>query len=74
MLDKEASRSLDELEIGALNDAEARATLDIVARDLRDNPLNVAAFGEDPERRLNRMLHTATTPRKDKGDAQAYNL
>lgn len=52
---------LDHLEIGAISAAETEAVVDVVARGMRDNPQNVAAFGEDPEtrRRLFRRLVSA---------------
>ena len=42
---------LDRLEIGALDGSDIGDVLDVLARGLRDNPLHVVAFGEDPERR-----------------------
>lgn len=52
---------LDQLEIGALNADEIEEVIDVVARGMSDNPVNVAAFGEDPEtrRRLFRRLVSA---------------
>lgn len=50
---------LDRLEIGALEADETGRVLDVVARGMRDNPVNVAAFGDDPEvryRRFRRMV------------------
>lgn len=46
---------LDRLEIGALDPAEIEEVLDVVSRGMRDNPVNVAAFGEDPETRRRRF-------------------
>ena len=46
---------LDQLEIGAVGEAEIEEVLDVVARGLRDNPQHVAAFGEDPETRRRRF-------------------
>jgi ribosomal protein S18 acetylase RimI-like enzyme len=42
---------LDWLEIGALDASETEEVLDVTARGMRDNPLPVAAFGDDPEKR-----------------------
>ena len=42
---------LDGLEIGAFDPSETEEVLDVLSRGMRDNPLHVAAFGEDPERR-----------------------
>ncbi len=42
---------LDWMEIGAFDASEIEEVLDVLARGMRDNPLHVAAFGEDPERR-----------------------
>ena len=46
---------LDRLEIGALDASEFGEALGVLARGMRDNPLHVAAFGEDPEIRLRRF-------------------
>jgi len=46
---------LDRLEIGALDASEFDEALGVLARSMRDNPLHIAAFGEDPERRLRRF-------------------
>lgn len=46
---------LDQLEIGALDAADTEEVLDVVSRGMRDNPVNVAAFGEDPEVRRRRF-------------------
>jgi len=46
---------LDHLEIGAMDAAETEEVLDVLARGMRDNPLHVAAFGEDPETRRRRF-------------------
>jgi ribosomal protein S18 acetylase RimI-like enzyme len=46
---------LDRLEIGALDASEFDEALDVLARGMRDNPLHIAAFGEDPELRLRRF-------------------
>lgn len=53
MADREAR--LDRLEIGAFDAAETKEVLDILSRSMRDNPLHVAAFGHNPERRLRRL-------------------
>ena len=45
------SRYLDELEIGAIEAAEIEEAARLLSRGMRDNPLHVAAFGEDPGRR-----------------------
>ena len=42
---------LDGLEVGALGPADAEQVLGVLSRGMRDNPVHVAAFGEDPERR-----------------------
>jgi ribosomal protein S18 acetylase RimI-like enzyme len=42
---------LDELEIGAIEAAEIGEAASLLSRGMRDNPLHVAAFGEDPARR-----------------------
>ena len=52
MLKDHASRILEGLEIGALDASEIDQALGVLARGMRDNPLHVAAFGDDPERRL----------------------
>lgn len=46
---------LDWMEIGALDGSEIEAILDVLARGMRDSPLHVAAFGEDPEQRRRRF-------------------
>ena len=51
MIEKEASRNLDRLEIGALDASEVGEALGVISRGMRDNPIHIAAFGEDPERR-----------------------
>jgi ribosomal protein S18 acetylase RimI-like enzyme len=45
------ARNLEGPEIGSLNPSEVDETLDVLARGMRDNPLHVAAFGDDPGRR-----------------------
>jgi ribosomal protein S18 acetylase RimI-like enzyme len=47
------------LEIRDLRAEETRSAVELLARGMRDNPLHVAAFGEDPEQRrrsLTRMF------------------
>jgi ribosomal protein S18 acetylase RimI-like enzyme len=46
---------LDKLEIGALGPADAEGALGVLVRGMRDNPVHVAAFGDDPERRQERL-------------------
>ncbi len=46
---------LDWLEIGALDASEIEEVLDVLARSVRDNPLPVATFGEDPTDRRRRV-------------------
>ena len=46
---------LDWIEIGAFEASEIEEVLDVLARGMRDNPLHVAAFGEDSERRRQRF-------------------
>jgi ribosomal protein S18 acetylase RimI-like enzyme len=47
------------LAVGPLADAERPAAERVLARAFRDNPLNVAVIGPDPERRLRANLHGA---------------
>ncbi len=64
MLKDEATRNLEELEIGALDTSEVGEALGVVTRGMRDNPTHVAAFGEDPEvraRRIRRLFGGAFT-------------
>lgn len=59
MLKDEASEVLEGLEIGALDASEIEEALGVVVRGMRDNPLHVAVFGENPEvraRRIHRLL------------------
>jgi hypothetical protein len=51
MMEQEASRNLEGLEIGALDASELEEALGVISRGMRDNPIHIAAFGEDPERR-----------------------
>lgn len=46
---------LDRLEIGALDASEIDEVLGVLARGMRDNPLHIAAFGDDPEIRLRKF-------------------
>lgn len=46
---------LDTVEIGAVDASEIEEALDLAARSMRDNPLTVAAFGDDPEQRRQRL-------------------
>jgi ribosomal protein S18 acetylase RimI-like enzyme len=46
---------LDWMESGALDASEIEEALDIVARGMRDNPLTVAVFDDDPEQRRQRF-------------------
>jgi ribosomal protein S18 acetylase RimI-like enzyme len=55
MLDKEASRTLEELKIGALDESEVGEALGVLERGMRDNPTHVAVFGKDPEVRRSRL-------------------
>jgi ribosomal protein S18 acetylase RimI-like enzyme len=43
---------LDEVEIGVLGPVDTQKVTDVLARATRDNPLHVATFGEDREKRL----------------------
>jgi ribosomal protein S18 acetylase RimI-like enzyme len=58
MLNEEA-RSLEGLEIVDLDAADMEAAIGVIVRGMRDNPDNVAAFGEDPkvrEKKLRRLF------------------
>ena len=55
MMEIRASRKLDGLEIGALHASEVGEALGVISRGMRDNPIHIAAFGEDPERRKQRL-------------------
>ena len=46
---------LDTLEIGALGPGDAEQVVGVLSRGMRDNPVHVAVYGEDPERRLERL-------------------
>ena len=43
--------NLEELEIGAIKPHELGEAIAVLSRGMRDNPLHIAVFGEDPERR-----------------------
>ena len=43
------------VEVGELSAAEVPEAIGVLARGMRDNPLHVAAFGVDPERRRRRL-------------------
>ncbi len=47
--------ALDGLEVGALGPADAEQVVGVLSRGMRDNPVHVAVFGEDPERRQERL-------------------
>jgi ribosomal protein S18 acetylase RimI-like enzyme len=55
MTKKETSGSLEGLEIGALDASEVGEAVEVTARGMRDNPLHVAVYGEDPELRLRKL-------------------
>ena len=42
----------DAIEVRALRPHEVPAAVGVLARGMRDNPLHMAAYGEDPQRRL----------------------
>jgi ribosomal protein S18 acetylase RimI-like enzyme len=44
--------AVDSIEVRDLRADEVGAAVGVLARGMRDNPLHVAAYGEDPERRL----------------------
>ena len=46
---------LDGLEVGALGPADAEQVVGVLSRGMRDNPVHVAVFGEDPGRRQERL-------------------
>jgi ribosomal protein S18 acetylase RimI-like enzyme len=54
-MEKKASRTLEGLEIGALYSSEVGEALGVISRGMRDNPIHIAAFGDDPERRKNSL-------------------
>jgi ribosomal protein S18 acetylase RimI-like enzyme len=47
---------LDGLEIGTLGPADAEEVLGVLVRGMRDNPVHIAVFGDDPRRRQERLL------------------
>lgn len=55
MAEKETRGGLEGLEIGALDASEVGETVEVTARGMRDNPLHVAVFGDDPEARLRKL-------------------
>ena len=55
MLEREASRNLEGLEIGPSAPSELEAVVGVITRGMRDNPTHFAALGEDPERREKRV-------------------
>jgi ribosomal protein S18 acetylase RimI-like enzyme len=56
MMEKEATKNLGGLEIGALDPSEIEEALGVISRGMRNNPIHVAAFGDAPERRR-KSLH-----------------
>jgi ribosomal protein S18 acetylase RimI-like enzyme len=42
----------DQIEVRDLRPAEVPAAVGVIARGMRDNPMHVAAYGADPQRRL----------------------
>ena len=46
-----ASRNVEGLDIGTVDVSEMGTVVALIARGMRDNPLHIAAFGNDPERR-----------------------
>ncbi len=51
------SEWLDELEVGALGAGDAGQVVGVLSRGMRDNPVHVAAFGDDPQRRKKSLHH-----------------
>lgn len=49
--DDGADRSGEAVEVRPLRPEEMSAAVDVIARGMRDNPLHVAAYGLDPQRR-----------------------
>ena len=47
---------LDGLEIGTLGPADAEEVLGVLVCGMRDNPVHIAVFGDDPRRRQERLL------------------
>ena len=56
MMEKEATKNLGGLEIGALDLSEIEEALGVISRGMRNNPIHVAAFGDAPERQR-KSLH-----------------
>jgi ribosomal protein S18 acetylase RimI-like enzyme len=50
-----------EASIGSLTEPERPDAADVLARAFRDNPLNVAVIGDEPERRLRSNVYGART-------------
>ena len=46
-MEKDTKRGIEGLEIGAMRASDAEEVLGVLTRGMRDNPLHVAAFGED---------------------------
>ncbi len=46
---------LDRLAIGAFHPSELTQVVGVIARGMRDNPVHIAAFGDDPTRRVRRI-------------------
>jgi len=53
----ETTRQVRDLEIGPLEPRELDEAVAVLARGMRDNPLHIAAYGEDPEQRYRRIAH-----------------
>ena len=53
---REEAINLEAVEIGALGPTEMEASVGVIVRGMRDNPVIVAAFGQDPGRRHGRLL------------------
>src|SRR5829696_4699698 len=53
---KDEAKNLEDLEVGALDAAEMGKAVEVIVRGMRDNPNNVAAFGQDPGLRHRRLL------------------
>ncbi len=58
MLEKEAYRSFEGIKIGALDASGIGEAMEVTARGMRDNPLHVAVYGDDPELRLRKLRRT----------------
>ncbi len=46
---------VDGLEVGPLGPGAAETALDVLSRGMRDNPVHLAAFGQDPDLRRKRL-------------------